>query len=98
MGKQSPVTLKRVTLNYLNDHTKSEKEGDEMELQRFLNGPEARKDHLLKTFFTCLSKHRHIHMHAPLPASVFTLDTWGVEKETVCGQMAVGSSAPEDTF
>lgn len=52
MGKQSPVTLKQVTLNYLNDQTESEKEGRraEMELQRFLNVPEARKDHLLKHF------------------------------------------------
>lgn len=29
MGKRSPVTLKRVTLNYLNDQTESEKRGRE---------------------------------------------------------------------
>lgn len=29
MGEQSPVTLKRTTLNYLNDQTESEKRGRE---------------------------------------------------------------------
>lgn len=100
MGKQSPVTLKRVTLNYLNDQDRKRKRRRESrdgatKIPKWARG---KKGSSPETFFTCLSKHRHIHTHTPLPASVFTLDTWGVKKETVCGQMAVGSSAPQDTF
>lgn len=101
MGKQSPVTLKRVTLNYLNDQTESEKRGrarDEMELQRFLNGPEARKDHLLKHFSLAYpNTDTHTRTHPCQPVSL--LWTLGVQKKKRCvAKWLLAAQLQEDTF
>lgn len=43
--------------------------------------------------FHLLIQTQDTYTHRHTLACVFTLDTWGVEKESVCGQMAAGSSA-----
>lgn len=88
-GRQPPETLKQVTPNYLRDQTESKKKDVERSYSykdcKCARGKEGSPSW---AFFNCLFKHRHT-------TCVFTLDTWGVEKETVCGRMFVGSSASE---
>lgn len=94
-GEQSPITLERVTLNYLNYQTESAKKKKDLRVElgatRILNVPEEGKDHPLKHFSLAYpNTDKHMHTHTKL-ASVFTLDTVG-KKTTVWGQMAVGGS------
>lgn len=65
MGKHSPVTLKRVTLNYLNDQDRKRKTGWRDGATKIPKWAWGKKGSSPKTFFTCLTKHRHIYAHTP---------------------------------